>query len=1315
MIAYRPNQIRRINKALLQSLALLILPFFSAGLSAQTIPQLQSPTSISGATTTAEFSAGARVGSGAFTNSFEHDATIELQMEVTPEAGHVGNAGNVYALIIVGGQAYTLNTSNNWVDFDGTVGGLGGALMLPALSSANNVSVTNIAELFDRPGVAIENGSVSYALYLAYDTVAAPNELYFSASPLIFTVTNNDLAREITLPELSSPSALIGDSTTARFYGGAQVQGSGTFPSILNSSDSIAVDVEFDPELGHQGTAGNAYVIAVVGNVLFILDQSGTWLSYDGSFEGLVTAASYSALQNFHGLSIDNVINLNSQPGVQANAGNVSFAIYVAYDTSSAPGNLYFSGVPLQFSLMVPTGDSSALEIFESSIADPIIQARCINCHVAGGPARDTGLVFQRTGPASTLNNYQVFEDFVATRSDARDHILTTASGGNNHTGGVQLAVGGTDYNNMANFLDALISGGGGSTSNPIDLFFQAVTMQSAEETLRRATIIFAGRAPTASELVAVSNGNDATLRNSIRDLMEGDAFHEFLLDGANDRLLVRGTPDGSFLDGGGVFPNYRNTRVDLQLEAEANGQSWNFELAEFNNATDRGLRDSPLELIASIVENERPYSEILTADYMMLNPMANFSVDGTANFNDEDDQAEFQPGEMDRYYAWSETTEEEEVPEIGDWRILDPGNVFFDFPHAGVLNTQAFLFRYPTTATNRNRARARWTFFHFLDIDIERSAQRTTDPVALADTNNPTMFNENCTVCHATMDPVAGAFQLYGDEGHFRTAYNGTDSLDDFYKYPEDGSDSLYQEGDLWYRDMRAPGLFDQVAPNSGSAVQWLAQQIVQEPAFARASVKFWWPAVIGSDALRLPEVEEDATYAAQLLAYDAQAASIQDIADDFIGSGMNVKDMLVELVMSPWFRADSINGSGLSSTQLTAHEITSLGNETLLTPERLARKTRALTGYGWNSGYRFDVASVESGLDNEYGLYYGGIDSFAVTNRSREMTPLMSTVSTTHALESSCPIVLKDFLFEDGNRRLFNGISPLVTPISEGVSEATIETNEEPQYEEFSTSINFSAGSKTATVSLQNGFCDWDEEAEMCTASTFLGIQSVEIRAPGATSGTVFNALQDHTPSSCSWDNGTGALIMGGTCQIEIPFSATVSGEHTVIATLAGIRTGEDIPSAASVDIAVGVNTTDDAANSKANGATEIREKLVDLHTTLLGETYGINSAEIQLAYDLYLESWQERMDSGEQGFLIWDNRENCNFWNDAFYFEDLPLDGEGTFIQYGDNGYPYFSPTEEALDFITLGAGDPAHTKGTWVSILTYLLSHYHYLYE
>ena len=93
---------------------------------------------------------------------------------------------------------------------------------------------------------------------------------------------------------------------------------------------------------------------------------------------------------------------------------------------------------------------------------------------------------------------------------------------------------------------------------------------------------------------------------------------------------------------------------------------------------------------------------------------------------------------------------------------------------------------RYPSTDTNRNRARARWTYYHFLGVDIEKLAPRTTDPIALADTNNPTLKNPACTVCHESLDPVAGAYQSFGDRGLYLDQYGAMDSLPDTYKHPE-------------------------------------------------------------------------------------------------------------------------------------------------------------------------------------------------------------------------------------------------------------------------------------------------------------------------------------------------------------------------------------------------------------------------------------------------------------------------------------------------------------------------------------------------
>ena len=133
----------------------------------------------------------------------------------------------------------------------------------------------------------------------------------------------------------------------------------------------------------------------------------------------------------------------------------------------------------------------------------------------------------------------------------------------------------------------------------------------------------------------------------------------------------------------------------------------------------------------------------------------------GDAVFSSDDDERAFKPARIVGYYQDPSLKRlEGESNQQAPYEAI--GDPVKNYPHAGILTDLGFLNRYPTTATNRNRARARWVFYHFLDIDIEKSSQRPTDEAALKDQNNPTMNNPNCTVCHAILDPVAGAFQRH-------------------------------------------------------------------------------------------------------------------------------------------------------------------------------------------------------------------------------------------------------------------------------------------------------------------------------------------------------------------------------------------------------------------------------------------------------------------------------------------------------------------------------------------------------------------------
>ncbi len=677
----------------------------------------------------------------------------------------------------------------------------------------------------------------------------------------------------------------------------------------------------------------------------------------------------------------------------------------------------------------------SVSSLFSEYVSSPVVQSKCIYCHVADGISGHTRLVLLPSTEADHVaQNLETFRAFVETVEDGADRILAKIQGVG-HGGGVQVPSGSPEFANMERFL-RLLGGGGGTSGLSPETLFDAVTMASPEKTLRRATLIFAGRLPTPEELASVADGEISSLRRAIRGVMQGPGFHEFLIRASNDRLLTDAHlyfALGPFNDPGrGFFVDLTNYRWTLAKAASDRGYENIFRDPNYQHWDDTlqyGISRAPLELIAHVVENDRPYTEILTADYIMANPVVAAAYGATTQFDDPEDPEEFRPTRIANYYRTDQS--KVSVRDRFGQRIVNPGNLRTDYPHAGILNTTVFLRRYPTTPTNRNRARSRWTYYHFLGLDIEKSASRTTDANALSDTNNPTMNNSACAVCHRVMDPVAGAFQNYGEEGLYRDNRGGLDSLAFLYKFPQDGTESPYQTGDTWYRDMREPGFDGELAPSPDNSLQWLARHMVADPRFAEAAVRFWWPAIMGADVASPPEDERDADYEGQLLASAAQLAEIRQLAEAFRQGfspdrPYNAKDLLAEIALSPWFRAESIT----ESDPVRDRALRDAGVERLLTPEELERKTEAITGYVWGRilrrwpGGGTSNLNAASARSSAYELAYGGIDSDGIPVRAREMTPLMATVAQSHAVQVSCPIVQREFfIWPESSRRLFRG----------------------------------------------------------------------------------------------------------------------------------------------------------------------------------------------------------------------------------------------------------------------------------------------------
>ena len=1076
-------------------------------------------------------------------------------------------------------------------------------------------------------------------------------------------------------------------------------------------------------------------------------------------------------------------------------------------------------------------GETSS-EVFEALVA-PVVESTCVNCHVEGGASGTTRLVFVSTSNSNHRPlNLEILRDFVATVEDGAALLLDKIQG-IGHGGGEQVPADSEDFGNVSRFLD-LLRRETDAVGASAQRLFDGVAMASARKVLRRAALLFAGRTPTPAEYEFVETGSDADLRDAIRNLMAGPRFHEFLLRAANDRLLTDRYVDENTLENRGHFHHFDNKYYALRRAAVAHGENRAFN--EWHNAVQYGVARAPLELIAHVAQNELPYTDVLTADYVMANRLAKESYTGRGAPDHPGDVHDFRPAQITDYLTHQAGYQAEFVPNIGV-RIISPGEGKTAIPHAGILNTLAFLKRYPTTATNRNRARSRWTYTHFLGVDIENAASRTTDPVALADHDNPTMKNANCTVCHTVLDPAAGAFQNYGDIGLYRDEPGGMDSLDGFYKNPvgqefaieaasyedretvstplqldgdsrvyiaftndywqfgtgidrnlrldhlelrdadgsvlfeadlaaladqdcgepvaaaEDGDpghwviytgcgirvdvavpatgtydvsidvwadqagDELakleiaatpYRRGDTWYRDMREPGFDGETAPDAGTALQWLAREIVDDPRFAEATVKFWWPAVMGREVIEPPRDPNDAGFDALLLAASAQAAEVRTLAADFRngfrdGAPFNLKDLLVEITLSRWFRAEGFVGD---SSALQREALARTGGSRLLSPEELAHKTDTLTGFQWGrwehpSARPFRQVTNSLADVHAYRLLYGGIDSNGITDRSRDLTSVMASVARTHATESSCPIVFREFyLLPEEKRRLFADIHKNVSPVAEMGDSFSIDA---PSYDDRETLVlsgHLSAGMSTAWLSFPN---DYYNEATGDDRNVRLDALEV-VDADGDTVQRVeFEDLDEGCGSAEASEGSDDAdhRALWRPCELRIPLDIRSTGFHEVNVIAWADLAGDQLPF---LDVAVESNTETSA------GSRTIRDKLVELHDKLLGVELGADSPDVENAYRLFVDVWERRREAGNNWFFD----SACNWGSDIRYFDGIADD---VLIEHERDWGSYYgwdwSRVNRILN-VEAAPYDSAAVVRSWSVVLAYLFMDYRYLY-
>ena len=263
------------------------------------------------------------------------------------------------------------------------------------------------------------------------------------------------------LPELASPLSASGNPTTARFFGGASADNGETFGSSFDFNTPLNISGSIQIEETHINTVGNLYIVVLLGEDYLYRDSEGNYQAWDLDLSTLQAASPDKTLS-----SVELLVIADNVPLGPAGAAGLTLSIFFAYDTSAVPGELYYSGNPVTVAIGTeppaepagtePPAEPASLELYNASISAPIVQSRCVSCHVSGGASGSTRLVFVRSSVNNYIMlNYNEMVDFVRNTPSGATLILSKPQG-IGHGGGIQLRSGSIELDNLSKFVEAL-------------------------------------------------------------------------------------------------------------------------------------------------------------------------------------------------------------------------------------------------------------------------------------------------------------------------------------------------------------------------------------------------------------------------------------------------------------------------------------------------------------------------------------------------------------------------------------------------------------------------------------------------------------------------------------------------------------------------------------------------------------------------------------------------------------------------------------------------------------------------------------------
>lgn len=488
-------------------------------------------------------------------------------------------------------------------------------------------------------------------------------------------------------------------------------------------------------------------------------------------------------------------------------------------------------------------------ELYETE-TDPVMQQKCLGCH-AGRPFNLS---------SDTQFNRGSIEDYAD--QNGGDEIINKNIGIPFHGGGVVVGKGSEDYNRLfefigryedPNYCDGVVVQNVGlqnDSAQELQSFYSKLSIPQPATVLRQASELLLSRLPNDSEISQATD--EAQTRMTLREMLQGDKFNSFVKAAINDQIFVRQLSDDT----------------DFSDSNFANGIK-----PDVNN-----MVEEPLALASYIVEHDLDYRLILQAPFTVVNKRLADTLGGTESVEFLSmDSLGFEPNslQVSEYYpsddnewlpARYKLSAGANVKCCDDGLELSAESTLVSYPHTGILTTQSWLYRWPSADINQPPTRLNALTRQFLGFDFEDLAVFKCDESA-------TLGEE--------------AYCL--DDIGYRDIFDGESEIT---STPGDASRFDRKDVDL-------------------QSLRLLTTQILADNSrFSRAVAEHWFEVLTGREVMHLSQI--DTGDEGLTNAFFAQQEALDEftfIFESDSGHGeYRLKDLIVDIIMSPWFGVDSI-----------------------------------------------------------------------------------------------------------------------------------------------------------------------------------------------------------------------------------------------------------------------------------------------------------------------------------------------------------------------------------------------------------------------